>query len=104
MLTGEKLCRRLRPGFCETPEPQRSRDPWMYSSTHWDASPSGILTGGYLKLYDEILVSAPPIPRSRAIFVARMTSATTPALLGESSTESFRSIWRGTFPHFLPLR
>src|SRR6266567_7492122 len=65
--------------------------------------PSEILTGGYLKQYEEMLVRAPPTPRSRPSLTARITSETTPALLGESSTESLRSIWSGMFPHFLPL-
>src|SRR5439155_9314705 len=49
----------------------------MYSSTHCEAWPSGIFIGGYLKLYEEMLVRGPPIPLSSPIFTALMTSATT---------------------------
>jgi len=50
-----------------------------------------------------MLISGPAIFRSSAIFTALITSMTMPALFGESSTVSFRSIVTGAPPNFLPF-
>ena len=42
--------------------------------------------------------SGPAMPRSRASFAQRMASIATPALLGESSTQSRSSRFIGTSP------
>ena len=52
--------------------------------------------------YAEGAVNTPPIPRSNPNLQQRIASITTPAELGESSTESLISIFMGTSPNNLP--
>ena len=60
--------------------------------------------GGCLNAYAGMLISAPVIFRSRAIFAARIRSMTTPALLGLSSTSSLTLMFMGRSPNFRAFR
>ena len=65
---------------------------------------SGRCSGGLFMRYDEALSSAPPMPRSLAIFAARIASMMMPAELGESQTSSLYSRLMGASPNARPSR
>ena len=73
--------------------------PRMKSSTQFLAMSSLTWVGGCLKAYEEMLVRGPDTPLSRASLTARMTSITTPPLLGESLTMSLASTVMGSETH-----
>src|SRR6266542_2554023 len=58
--------------------------------------------GGDFMKYDDADSSGPPMPRSRAIFAARIASMMMPAEFGESHTSSLSSALSGTSPNALP--
>ena len=78
--------------------------PRMNASTRARPSSSGSCTGGDFIRYDEAEMIGPPMPRSMAIFAARMASMMMPAELGESQTSSLYSMLSGTSPKARPSR
>src|SRR5262245_46244210 len=79
------------PGFgteisASATQDQRSTSPRMKASTEARPSSSGRCTGGDFIRYDDAESSGPPMPRSLAIFAARMASMMMPAEFGESQT------------------
>src|SRR3954452_12079439 len=79
--------------------PQLAR---MKRSSSANASSSGTCRGGCLQKADAGAWSGPESPRSFATRAQRIRSIATPALLGESSTESRSSIFIGTPPNSWP--
>src|SRR4029079_1193414 len=78
--------------------------PRMKASTRARPSSSGSCTGGDFMRYDDAEISGPPMPRSLAIFAARIASMMIPAELGESQTSSLYSRLSGTSPNARPSR
>ena len=76
--------------------------PSMNASTRRRPSSSGSCTGGLFMRYDDAPMSGPPMPRSSAIFAARIASMMMPAELGESQTSSLYSMLSGTSPNARP--
>ena len=78
--------------------------PRMKASTRARPSSSGSCTGGDFMRYDDAEMIGPPMPRSLAIFAARIASMMMPAELGESQTSSLYSRLSGTSPNARPSR
>src|ERR1044071_7480419 len=74
----------------------------MNFSTASRASWSWYCSGGDFMKYDDADRLGPPMPRSRAIFAARIASMMMPAEFGESHTSSLSSALSGTSPNVLP--
>src|SRR5690606_5585394 len=94
-------------GCSATPLPplaQRSISPAMNCSTFARHTSSEYCSGGDFMKYDDADRIGPPMPRSLAIFAARMASMMIPAEFGESQTSSLYSRLTGASPKFRPSR
>lgn len=75
----------------------------MNSWNHCSAMDKGVVCGGFLNAYAEMLSSGPMAFLSSAIFTALITSNRTDPAFGASTVHSRMSIRMGTLQKYVPV-